>query len=192
VVVKELGLDRPIVAGQSWGGNVVVRLAAQHPELIGGVGLVDGGWIDLPASFPNWKACERVLRPSPLRGATVASLRGWISSAHPGWSEWAVEATLANLRVRPDGTLERRLSIPRHMKILRSMWDDPPGHDLPRVAAPALLLPACGSSDAKAERVAAAAEAMLSATVAWHPGGDHDLHAQEPEQIASELLRLVK
>jgi len=192
VVIKELGLDRPIVVGQSWGGNVVVRLAARHPELVGGVGLVDGGWIDLSASFSTWKACERVLRPSKMDGATASSVRGWISSAHPDWSERAIEATLANFSIRPDGTLERRLSIPRHMKILRSMWDDPPAPDLPRVAAPALLLPAADPSDAKSERVAAAAEAMRSATIVWHPGGDHDLHAQQPEQIASELLRLVK
>ena len=191
VVIKELGLDRPIVAGQSWGGNVVVRLAARHPELIGGVGLVDGGWIDLSSSFPSWAACERALRPSAMDSATAASLRGWIAKAHPDWSERALEATLANFRIRPDGTLERRLPIPRHLEILRSMWDDPPGPDLPQVAARALLLPAAGPTDAKAERVAAAAAAMRSATILWHPGGDHDLHAQQPELIASELLRLV-
>lgn len=191
VVIKELGLDRPIVAGQSWGGNVVVRLAARHPELIGAVGLVDGGWTDLSSSFSSWEACERVLRPPSMDGATAATLRNWISSAHPDWSEQALEATLANFRTRPDGTLERRLSIPRHMRILRSMWDDPPIADLPHVAARALLLPAAGPDDPKAERVATAAAAMLSATVLWHPGGDHDLHAQQPEVIASELLRLV-
>jgi pimeloyl-ACP methyl ester carboxylesterase len=190
-VIKELSLDRPIVAGQSWGGNVVVRLAARHPELIGGIGLVDGGWIELSSSFSSWAACEKVLRPSNMDGVTAATLRGWIISAHPDWSEQAVEATLANFRVRPDGTLERRLAIPRHLRILRSMWDDPPGPDLPQVAARALLLPAAGPDDAKAERVAAAAAVMRSATILWHPKGDHDLHAQQPEVIASELLGLV-
>ncbi len=29
VVCRRLDLDRPVVAGQSWGGNVVVRLAAR-------------------------------------------------------------------------------------------------------------------------------------------------------------------
>jgi pimeloyl-ACP methyl ester carboxylesterase len=191
VVVKELGLDRPIVVGQSWGGNVVVRLAARNPELIGGVGLVDGGWIDLSAEFSSWHECERALRPSNMDNVTADTLRGWLKRSHPDWSEAAVEATLANFRVRPDGTLERRLSIPRHMMILRSMWDDPPGPDLPHVAAPALLLPAVGPSDRRADRVSAAAAAMRSATIVWHPDSDHDLHAQKPDQIATELLRLV-
>jgi pimeloyl-ACP methyl ester carboxylesterase len=190
VVIKELGLDRPIVAGQSWGGNVVVRLAARHPELVGGIGLVDGGLIDLAASFPSWEACERALRPKSMRGVSADALRGWLSAAHSDWSEQAVEATLANFRILPDGTLERRLSIPRHLQILRSMYDDPPGPDLPRVAARALLLPAVRPDDAKAERIAAAAASMRSATITWLPG-DHDLHAQKPEVIASELLRLV-
>jgi len=190
VIIKELSLDRPIVVGQSWGGNVVVRLAARHPELIGGIGLVDGGWIDLSASFPSWEACRRALRPSKMDGVTADGLRGWIASSHRDWSERAREATMANFRIHPDGTLERRLPIPRHLEILRSMFDDPPGPDLSQVAARALLLPAAGPDDAKAERVTAAAAAMRSATIAWHPG-DHDLHAQQPEVIASELLRLV-
>jgi pimeloyl-ACP methyl ester carboxylesterase len=190
-VIKELGLDRPIVVGQSWGGNVVVRLAARHPELIGGVGLVDGGWIDLPSSFASWEACERTLRPTTMDGVSIDGVRGWISTAHKDWSEQAIEATLANFRVLPDGTLERRLPIPRHLEILRSMWDDPPGPDLPGVTARALLLPAAGPDEAKGRRIAAAATAMPSATIIWHPGGDHDLHAQQPEVIASELLGLV-
>jgi pimeloyl-ACP methyl ester carboxylesterase len=191
VVVKELGLDRPIAVGQSWGGNVVVRLAARYPELIGGLGLVDGGWLDLRSGFPDWEACAKALRPSDMDSVTADQLRGWISSRHKDWSEPAIAATLANFRIRPDGTLARRLSIPHHMMILRSMWDDPPGPDLPQVAAPALLLPATGPSDPRAGRIAAAAEAMWSATILWHPGSDHDLHAQRPDLVASELLRLV-
>jgi pimeloyl-ACP methyl ester carboxylesterase len=34
---------QPVVAGQSYGGNVVVALAAKHPELISGIACVDGG-----------------------------------------------------------------------------------------------------------------------------------------------------
>lgn len=43
--------DRPVVAvGQSWGGNVVLELARRHPDRVGAVGLVDGGFIRwLPA-----------------------------------------------------------------------------------------------------------------------------------------------
>lgn len=190
-VIKELGLDQPIVVGQSWGGYVVVRLAARHPELVSAVGLVDGGWGHMAASFGSWEDCERKLRPSNMDGVSAKALRGWLTSAHPGWSESAIEATLANFRVRPDGTLERRLPIERHMLILRSMWDEPPTADLPLIKAPALLLPARGPDEPRAEQVKVAAEAMKAATIVWYPDSDHDLHAQHPQRVAADLLRLA-
>src|SRR4051794_24671205 len=32
-VIKSLGWDRPVVVGQSWGGNVVLELAYRFPDL---------------------------------------------------------------------------------------------------------------------------------------------------------------
>src|SRR5687767_6680359 len=63
VVCERLGLSPVVAVGQSWGGNVVVRLAAEHPALVAGLALVDGGWIDLSAEFATWEECERALRP---------------------------------------------------------------------------------------------------------------------------------
>ncbi|MFC7243266.1 alpha/beta fold hydrolase [Catellatospora aurea] len=191
-VITVLGLHRPVVVGQSWGGNVVVRLAAKHPQLPGALGLVDGGWIDLHAAFPDWESCERALRPQDIDGRPAAAMRQWLASAHPDWSDTARAATLANMRVRPDGTMERRLTIPHHLEILRSMWDGPPGPDLPLVAVPALLLPALGPDDERAEPVRRAAAALPDADVRWYPGGDHDLHAQHPAMVAADLLTLAR
>ncbi len=190
-VITALGLRRPVVVGQSWGGNVVVRLAAKRPELPGALGLVDGGWIDLHAAFPDWESCERTLRPQDIDGRPAATMRQWLDSAHPDWSDTAREATLANMRIRADGTMERRLAIPHHLEILRSMWDDPPGPDLPLVAVPTLLLPALGPQDERAETVRRAAAALPDASVRWYPGGDHDLHAQHPDMITTDLRTLV-
>jgi pimeloyl-ACP methyl ester carboxylesterase len=41
-----LGLNGVVVAGHSWGANVALRLAAENPELVGGLALLDGGWAD--------------------------------------------------------------------------------------------------------------------------------------------------
>jgi pimeloyl-ACP methyl ester carboxylesterase len=110
-----------------------------------------------------------------------------MADAHPDWSVAAVEATLANMRLRPDGTIERRLPIDKHMSIVRSMWDEPPAQFLPLITAPALLLPAMGPSDAKASRVTSAAKLIRRSSIIWYPEGDHDLHAQHPARLASDL-----
>lgn len=188
-VAASLGLADAVVAGQSWGGNVVVRLAAEHPDLVAGLALVDGGWIDLRQDFASWEECEAALRPPSLNGITAAKMRAHMQRVHPDWSAEAIEATVANLRVSPDGSLVRRLSIPHHLQIVRSMWDDPPTRWFPAVTAPVLLLPAIRNERARS-RCAAAAAMLKQATIREYQGGDHDLHAQQPDRVASDLLEL--
>lgn len=62
-VIGSLGLRRPVVAGQSWGGNVVVELAAAQPDSVSAIALIDGGWIALGDTFPSWEAVVERLTP---------------------------------------------------------------------------------------------------------------------------------
>lgn len=194
-VAAQLGLVQAVVAGQSWGGNVAVRLAADHPELVRALALVDGGWLDLAAEFGSWDECAAALRPGDVDGMPAGQLTGYLRGSHPDWSDAAIAATAYNLLERPDGTVERRLPIPRHLDIVRDMWDNPPWSDLERVAVPALLIPAISSDDARAartrKRVEAAAKALHQARVREYVDGDHDLHAQHPKELAEDLLSLV-
>lgn len=194
-VAAHLGLVRAVVAGQSWGGNVAVRLAADHPELVRALALVDGGWIDPAAEFGSWDECAAALRPGDVDGMPAAQLTGYLRDSHPDWSDAAIAATAYNLRERPDGTVERRLPISRHLDIVRDMWDNPPWSDLRRVTVPALLIPAVSSDPARAartrNRVEAAAKALHRARVREYADGDHDLHAQHPKELAEDLLSLA-
>jgi pimeloyl-ACP methyl ester carboxylesterase len=194
-LAKELDLRAAVVAGQSWGGNVAVEYAARYPGRVRALALIDGGWIDLAGEFDSWEECERALRPPDVDGAREADLIANIRRAHPGWHEWAVRATAANFRVGKEGRMFRRLPIPDHMRIVRSMWDDPPAPYHPRIGVPTLLLPAVSDDDAAAARkralVAKAAAAIPRATVKEYAGADHDLHAQRPKEVAADLLDLV-
>lgn len=195
-VTTALQLDPVIVAGQSWGGNVAVRFAAEHPELVSALALVDGGWIDLSSRFDSWAACASALRPPELADMHVDELRPIISRGHPGWSPAAVEATVASLRVGPDGQVSRRLPIDKHMEIMRSMYDDPPHRFYPALAMPTLLMPAMPTRGGEAAEVRAAvnlaATAMPQASIREYEGADHDLHAQHPRRVAADLLALAK
>jgi pimeloyl-ACP methyl ester carboxylesterase len=190
-----LGIPGAVVAGQSWGGNVVVHLAARHPELVAALALVDGGWLAPSTEFDSWEACEAALRPPEIDGLPAIRLREFLQGSHPDWSAEALATTEANLRVWPDGSLTRRLSIDRHMRIVRSMWDDPPQPYYPEIAAPVLLIPALPTDPAEAagrrDRVRAAAGALRDATIREYPGADHDLHAQHPAELADDLLGLA-
>src|SRR3989441_2101183 len=45
-LIGALELERPVLAGQSWGGTVVLELAWRHPEAVRGIACVDGGIIE--------------------------------------------------------------------------------------------------------------------------------------------------
>jgi pimeloyl-ACP methyl ester carboxylesterase len=192
-----LALDRPIVAGQSWGGNVVLELAATHPDLVHASALVDGGWIHLGDRFTDWPACEKAMRPPRLIGTQYARIEAAIRAAHPDWPETGIAGTLANFELLEDGTVRPWLSLDNHLRILRALWEHQPRLRYASVAAPTLLIPAGVRSDdaAPATKRAAIAEALAAlpnGRVRWYePPADHDLHAQHPEAVARDLLSLV-
>jgi pimeloyl-ACP methyl ester carboxylesterase len=95
VVIDRLGLDRPVVAGQSWGGNVAVELAWRHPAIVRGIVCVDGGWLEPSRVFPDWDACAAALAPPRLIGRPLAEIEGYVRSGHPDWPETGILGALA-------------------------------------------------------------------------------------------------
>jgi pimeloyl-ACP methyl ester carboxylesterase len=43
-VIDATGIERPVLAGWSYGATIAVRYAAQHPERVGGLVLIDGAY----------------------------------------------------------------------------------------------------------------------------------------------------
>ncbi|MEY3034144.1 MAG: hypothetical protein RLZ86_766 [Actinomycetota bacterium] len=89
-------LDRAVVVGQSWGGNVVVDLAHRHPDRVVGAVAVDGGMIDLQRSFPEWDDCARALQPPRLAGTRAGRMEAAIRSMHADWPESGIIGALSN------------------------------------------------------------------------------------------------
>lgn len=186
------GAERPLLAGQSWGGNVVLEVAARHPGLVGAVAGIDGGTIELRRRFGSWEECERALRPPPLTGMRRTEIERRLRDAHPDWPDEGIEGQLGCFEVREDGTVAPWLTLDRHLQVLRGLWDHRPSERYPLVQEPVLLVGA-DTPDAdpvhvagKRDDLAAAAEALPRARVEWMTG-DHDLHAQHPAQVAALL-----
>ena len=70
-----------VAVGQSWGGNVVVELAARFPHQVAAVAVIDGGFLRLADDFPRpmLRMLERVL--VELAAATRSQLGHIVSSA---------------------------------------------------------------------------------------------------------------
>jgi pimeloyl-ACP methyl ester carboxylesterase len=184
-VCDDLGWTAPVVAGQSWGGNVVLQLAADRP--LQGIALVDGGWLQLSDRFATIDDAWAALAPPPFDGLTAEALRARLHEAHPGWSDEAVEATVGNLEIHVDGTVSPWLTRERHRAIVDSMLAHRPQELYAQVECPALLLVAGAGNPA----ASAAAAAIPHGELVAFPGGDHDLHAQHPEEVAALIGRLA-
>lgn len=191
---RDPDFERPVVAGQSWGGNVVLELAAGDPAAVRGVVCVDGGWLEPSAIFPSWDACLRALAPPRLVGRPLGEIEEYLRTAHRDWPETGIRGALANFEVRPDGTIAPWLTYDRHVAILRGLWEHHPSTLYPRVTAPVLLVPAdTGAADwteRKRRDVAAAAAALPNVRVRWF-AGDHDIHAQHPGELADVMATLA-
>ncbi|MGQ0573683.1 MAG: alpha/beta fold hydrolase [Pseudonocardia sp.] len=184
-VCASLGWSRPVVAGQSWGGNVVLQFAADRPDLVHGLVLVDGGWLHLADRWPTIEAAWGVLAPPAFAGLTAAALRARLGAMHPDWSASAVDATAANLREHPDGTVTPWLERGRHRAIVASLLDHRPRELYPLVDCPALLLAALPGPPGSRALLDEAAAALRHVAVHEFPGADHDLHAQHPNRVAA-------
>jgi pimeloyl-ACP methyl ester carboxylesterase len=191
-VVSSMGGEKPVVAGQSWGGNVVIELAARFPGLTHAVACVDGGFIELSDQFGTWELCAERLAPPHLEGMPAAPLEDAMRAAHPDWSDAGIGAMLANFEVRDDGTVRPWLSRANHMTILHALWEHHPRDLYPLIAEPVLMIPA-KETEARSAKEAAVEHAMTllrHGSALWMVG-DHDLHAQYPTAVADALGSLA-
>lgn len=178
-VVSQASMKRPVVAGQSWGGNVAVEFAHRYQNEIKAVVGIDGGHIQLAQRFATWEACAKALAPPEFAGANVSAMRERIVQMHSGWPPESIEATMANFRIEDEQVFPR---LPRatHMQILKELYNHDPRPSL-RAGCPSLLV------------LAGPGEGFVN------PGfdrvniidGDHDLHLQYPDRIAALLQEMA-
>jgi pimeloyl-ACP methyl ester carboxylesterase len=192
-VLAALGWSSAVVAGQSWGGNVVVELAARHPQAVVAAVLVDGGTIELQDRFADWPTCLAALTPPQFDGVNAEQFEALLRRHHPDWPEEGIQGTLGNAEVLADGTVRPWLPRPVHLQIIRLMWEQHPSLLWPTIEVPVVIVPAEDATaptgrfmTAKREEADRALRGLRHGSVHWLVG-DHDLHAQHPDQVAAIL-----
>jgi pimeloyl-ACP methyl ester carboxylesterase len=195
-LIETLGLSRPVVVGQSWGGNVVLELGWRRPDVVSGVACVDGGVIEFANSFSSWDECLVALTPPRLDHLTLAELEARIRAQVPHFTDRAIGAYLHCFRARADGTIEPRLTRDRHLTIVRSLWEHRPSTRWPTLKTPTLLLLADSGDETRTARKRQAEATALASGAGvrsiWFSPGHHDLHLEFPERVADILAGAVR
>ncbi len=188
-VLVEATTGPVIAAGQSWGGNVVLELAARHPRLVRGALLVDGGFIRLSDRFDDWAAAARALAPPDFTGLTAASLRAMGDSMFGHFPPAGRLGQLANFEQDEDGGVRPRLTRERHMCILRRLFEHDPYATASSVGLPVWVLAIQGGADRR-EPIERFVDALNNGRLIW-ADGHHDIHAEQPDRVADVLLDLA-
>lgn len=179
-VIEQLGLHQPVLVGQSLGGHTAMLTAAAHPDLIGGLVLIEAGPAgsdhSVAAGIGDWFASWPV--PFHSKDAAVRFLGG--GPVGEGWAE--------GLEERADGwwpRFEPDLMTASLTEVTqRSFWDE-----WVRITCPTLAVLGQGGIIPLQE-----IEEMLrrrpGTTALSIPRTGHDLHLERPDVLHGALTQV--
>ena len=195
-VVDELGLDRPVLMGHSWGGVVAVHAAADRPSEVAGVVLLDSGHLDYadsPGANADATLVERIeevrarMEPLPSREALRRELEGAIRRP---LTDAFLEAVEPGMRERPNGVVEPVVTPETRAAAMQGLIRTRPSASWPVLAdaaVPVLLLLATEPEETRTQNDAAAAAfraAIPHAELRFLDGWGHDLIADGGPALA--------
>jgi pimeloyl-ACP methyl ester carboxylesterase len=184
VAVRQLAPAGRLVVGMSLGGLTAIRLAAEHPELVRRLAIVDVtpgadeakaepiiAFLSGPERFDSFEEIlSRTVQFNPTR--SVSSLR---------------RGVLHNAREEPDGSWTWRYDPVRAWKQegavrFTNLWDD-----VARIHAPMLLIRGALSGVVTDDDVAELRRQRPDANVVTVEGAGHSIQGDKPVELASIL-----
>ncbi len=201
-ILKVRQIDRAVLIGHSWGGNVALQYAVDRPDRVSGLVLIDGGFLQMGDRF-DWATTEKFLEPPDLIGTPVdefrTDMKRWMGSA---WSPEAEAITLQNFEVRADGTIAPWLRKSNHMQVVRALWEHRPSELWARVRCPVLMVPAVaqephdertrGTLENKRRNITLAEERLKQSQTMWMNDTVHDIPLQRSGELAEAIKTFVR
>ncbi|MEU3482118.1 alpha/beta fold hydrolase [Streptomyces sp. NPDC033754] len=181
-VVRELGLQRPVLIGQSLGGHTALLTAAAHPELPSALVLVEAGPggsnPDVQAGIAEWFAAWPV--PFPTREEAVAFLGGGKRLVGEGWAS-GLEERADGLWPRFDADVMVRSLDDNATRAFRDEWA--------AITCPTLAVLGQGEQggiigDEEYAEMVRLRPGLYGVSV---PGTGHDVHLERPEVLHALL-----
>ncbi|HTP09814.1 MAG TPA: alpha/beta hydrolase, partial [Anaerolineae bacterium] len=200
-ILNALKIERAVLAGHSWGGNVAVQYAADQPDRVSGLVLIDGGFLQIGDRL-DWPTAKKLLEPPDLIGMPAdefrSNMKHWMGAA---WSPEAEAITLQNFESRTDGTIAPHMRKRNHMQVVRALWEHRPSELWARIQCPVLMIPAVASEphdartrdmlENKRRNIATAEEHLQRSQTLWMTDTIHDIPLQRPAELAEALKRFA-
>ena len=198
-LINAMGMERPLIVGHSWGGDVALEFAVANPDVAMGLCFVDGGTIEPSARHETVEQAKEQMAPPVFAGVTMKEFAARIRDRRSSLSPEAHEIILANFEVLPDDTIRAWLSRDNHLRIVEALWEHHPPALYPQVKCPVLLMPARDESDPaaaerrsrRAESIATVVELLPVSKTVWLEDSIHDVPIQRPELVAGVIAQNI-
>ena len=196
-LMDHLEIDKAIVLGHSWGGNVAGNLAARFPDRVEKLVLIDGGFVGRRQQpGVTWESFSERVRPRDVSGTREDFLDRLRVQLAECWSDDLERIVQTMVYEDENGQIQDILQPSNHLQVIRAMWDEPPPTTLPLVKCPVLLVPAgprperAGSEFAlmREEMVEMASKAISDCRVHWIPNTMHDIGYHKPRELADVII----
>ena len=196
--VEVLGIDRPVIIGHSWGGNVALEHAVTYPAVPRGLGLIDGGTIEISgAAGMTLERAREQMAPPDFAGRTVEELTELARGR-----DWGFELTpeierivMANFEVLEDRTVRAKFHRVNHMAVIDAFWEHKPSSMYERVRCPVLLMPTrqvgeqlpADWQDSREKSVIGAGRLLPTSETVWLDDSVHDAPLHRSQLVADTI-----
>ena len=195
-LLDHIGLNQVAVMGHSWGGNVATNFAANYPDRVKRLIMIDGGFLD-GRLFPgaSWEAFSHRVRPRDVTGNREEFLERLRNQLGVIWNGEIERIVQTMVYEDQDGQIQDILQPENHAQVIRAMWDEPASVTMPRIQCPTLVVPAgptperAGTEFAETRRrmVDAAEKNLKDGRVYWVPETIHDIGYHKPHELAQVI-----
>jgi pimeloyl-ACP methyl ester carboxylesterase len=187
--ISELGLQRPIVVGHSWGATVALEFVGTRPTAASGLVFVDGP-VQSAANLFSWEQAQTLMQPPLPRFASFED--AVFESRRDFEGTWDEDLeSFVKARIVPDGdALVLTLTAPVRLELLRGLYESQPDVLWPCVQVPAVALLAKHSAARISRSTKLGAERLATLApnveVRWLDS-PHDIPLFLPADVASAI-----
>ena len=200
-LMDHLGTSRAVVMGHSWGANVAINVAAEFPDRVDSLMLIEGGFFTPRLGVAStWEQFSARLAPRTVSGTRDDYLEQARAQLSICWSAEVERIVQTMVYEDASGEMQDILRPANQAQVIRAMWDEPAADTWPRIACRTLIVAAGASADRadtefavmRRRMVEAAAQAIRDVEVRWIPETIHDIGYHKPAELADIIRGFLK
>ena len=199
-LMDHIGAERFVVIGHSWGGNVAINVAADYPDRISALVMIDGGFFGARLrGNTTWNEFKKRATPRDVSGNRQDFLNRISGQLKICWNEDIERIVQSMVWEDDDGEIHDILHPDNHEQIMHAMWHSPASDTWPRISSQTLIVAAgptlerVGSEVAlrKQEMVNIAAHEIKNSQVHWISETIHDIGYHKPVELAATIAKFL-